>query len=111
MTKLSSFIVALTVATVSVEAFTSPFQTTSAFSRHVHLFEEKDAAEAVFVPPADEDIDEDMMFEKAELLGRGSSKVRLVMLSHLFIYIYICESLFLFVSRFTHSPHSDCNCN
>jgi hypothetical protein len=84
MTKLSSFAVALAVAAiVSVEAFTSPsLQKMTAFSREVRLFEDKkDAAantEAVFMPPSDDDVDEDMMFEKAEALGRGSSKVCLL---------------------------------
>jgi len=82
MTKLSSFAVALAVAAiVSVEAFTSPsLQKMTAFSREVRLFEDKtDAAantEAVFMPPSDDDVDEDMMFEKAEALGRGSSKAK-----------------------------------
>lgn len=96
MTKLSTFVVALAVAAASVEAFTaSPsvgggIQKMAAFSRQVRLFEEKDGGavteESVFMAPDDDEVDEDMMFEKAEALGRGSSKVCVVFCC----YVCVC---------------------
>ena len=98
MTKLSTFVIALAVAAGSVEAFTTlpsagcSIQKMAAFSRQVRVFEEKEggavAEESVFMAPGDDEIDEDMMFEKAELLGRGSSKVCVG-------FLFVCERVFV----------------
>jgi hypothetical protein len=77
MSKLSFLAIALAVAYCT--AFAPP---SVAFSRHtvrplIRLYQEKEdtAAEAVFVPPEQEETPKEASLETVESLGRGAAKV------------------------------------
>jgi hypothetical protein len=85
MTKLSYLSLALAIVSASAFAPLSPLSPVSrraaALSPRIsRLYEEKkDATEAVFVPPTEEDSEastDDIPLEAAESLGRGAAKVR-----------------------------------
>jgi hypothetical protein len=68
-------LVILSVATMAAQSFVIPTGSTNTLSRSIMYSSEEGASEAVFVPPAEEEVDEDAAFAKAELLGRGAAKV------------------------------------